>query len=55
VAWNIINGRVTVREGQLLGMDEVALAREASHVLSRIWARTRLPDAETLLWPVRQG
>lgn len=55
VAWNIVDGRVTVREGQLLGMDEVALAREASLVLSRIWARTRIPEAAAQSWPVRQG
>ena len=44
VAWNIVEGRVTVREGQLLGVDELVLAREASRVLSRIWAQTRRPE-----------
>ncbi|HYO52850.1 amidohydrolase family protein [Archangium sp.] len=46
VAWNIVNGRVTVREGQLLGLDEVTLAREAALVISRVWARARVPEAE---------
>src|SRR6218665_1785564 len=44
VAWTIVDGRVTVREGQLLGVDEMALAREASLVLSRLWAQARLPE-----------
>lgn len=48
VAWNIVNGRVTVREGQLLGADEVVLARDAARVLSEVWARARLPEAESL-------
>ncbi len=46
VAWTIVDGRVTVREGQLLGVDELALAREASRVLSRLWAQTRPPESE---------
>jgi cytosine/adenosine deaminase-related metal-dependent hydrolase len=46
VAWNIVDGRVTVREGQLLGVDEVALARESARVLSALWARARLLEAE---------
>lgn len=41
VAWNIVDGRVTVREGQLLGVDETQLAREAARVLSSVWARAR--------------
>lgn len=48
VAWNIVNGRVTVREGQLLGADEVSLAREAARVLSEVWARARLPEAASV-------
>jgi 5-methylthioadenosine/S-adenosylhomocysteine deaminase len=48
VAWNIVNGRVTVREGQLLGVDEVGLARDAARVLSEVWARARVPDAPGL-------
>jgi cytosine/adenosine deaminase-related metal-dependent hydrolase len=45
VAWNIVAGRVTVREGQLLGVDEVELARAAARVLSDVWARARVPEA----------
>jgi cytosine/adenosine deaminase-related metal-dependent hydrolase len=45
-AWTIVDGRVTVREGQLLGVDEVGLEREAARVLSSLWARARLPGAE---------
>ncbi len=55
VAWNIVDGRVTVREGQLLGVDEVVLAREAAQVLSDVWARARVPEAEELEDPVRGG
>jgi len=42
VAWTIINGRVTVREGQLLGVDFVELARQAAAALSSVWSRARL-------------
>jgi cytosine/adenosine deaminase-related metal-dependent hydrolase len=55
VAWNIVGGRVTVREGQLLGMDEVVVAREAARVLSSIWARARVPEAEPPPGPAREG
>ena len=41
VAWTIVDGRVTVREGQLLGSDEIQLAQEASRVISQVWARVR--------------
>jgi cytosine/adenosine deaminase-related metal-dependent hydrolase len=44
-AWTIVDGRVTVREGQLLGVDEVGLAREAAQVLSSLWARARVPES----------
>lgn len=55
VAWNIVDGRVTVREGQLLGMDEVVLAREAARVLSDLWVRAHVPEAEAPEDPVRGG
>ncbi len=42
VAWTVVNGRVTVREGQLLGVDFVELARAAADALSSVWARARL-------------
>lgn len=42
VAWTIVNGRVTVREGQLLGFDFVELARAAADALARVWSRARL-------------
>lgn len=37
VAWCIVDGRVTVREGQLVGNDYVELAREAARVLGRFY------------------
>jgi cytosine/adenosine deaminase-related metal-dependent hydrolase len=39
VAWNIVNGRVVVREGQLLGADFLQLSIEAARVLETVWAR----------------
>lgn len=39
VAWTIVGGRVTVREGQLLGHDFFELASEAARALEAIWAR----------------
>jgi cytosine/adenosine deaminase-related metal-dependent hydrolase len=42
VAWTVVNGRVTVREGQLLGVDFVELARAASDALASVWSRARL-------------
>lgn len=39
VAWTIVNGRVVVREGQLVGVDHVELQREASLALASVWAR----------------
>ena len=41
VAWSIVDGRVTVREGQLLGADLLALARAAATALEGLWARAR--------------
>ncbi len=46
VAWTVVDGRVAVREGQMLGVDEISLAREAARVLSDVWARARLPESE---------
>lgn len=40
VAWTIVNGRVVVREAQLVGVDHVELQREASLALAEVWART---------------
>ncbi len=51
--WTIVGGRVTVREGQLLGVDEVAVAREASRVLADVWARARVSEAGAP--PVAEG
>ena len=42
VAWTIVNGRVAVREGQLLGTDYVELATAASAALASVWTRARL-------------
>jgi hypothetical protein len=42
VAWTLVNGRVTVREGQLLGADYVELAQAAADALARVWGRARL-------------
>ncbi|MCP3140690.1 amidohydrolase family protein [Pyxidicoccus xibeiensis] len=42
VSWTIVNGRVCVREGQLLGHDYVELARAATDALHRVWTRARL-------------
>ncbi|MFP2925068.1 amidohydrolase family protein [Pyxidicoccus sp. 3LG] len=42
VAWTVVNGRVCVREGQLLGHDYVELASAATDALHRVWTRARL-------------
>ena len=42
VAWTVVNGRVCVREGQLLGHDYVELSRAATDALHRVWTRARL-------------
>jgi cytosine/adenosine deaminase-related metal-dependent hydrolase len=39
VAWTLVNGRVVVREGQLLGADALELAREAAKAQAAIWRR----------------
>lgn len=39
VAWNVVNGRVVVREGQLVGPDHLELSRNAARVLGSIWQR----------------
>lgn len=36
VAWTIVNGRVAVREGQLIGADFIELAREAARAIERL-------------------
>jgi len=41
VAWTIVNGRVVVREGQLVGADYAGLAREAAKALEAIWGRAQ--------------
>ncbi|WP_426745613.1 amidohydrolase family protein [Myxococcus faecalis] len=42
VAWTIVDGRVRVREGQLLGTDYVDLSLAATEALERVWSRARL-------------
>lgn len=40
VSWTIVDGRVAVREGQLLGADYVELAARASAACEAVWARS---------------
>ncbi|MFT3707845.1 MAG: amidohydrolase family protein [Archangium sp.] len=40
VGWTIVDGRVAVREGQLLGADYLELARESAAALESVWKRT---------------
>lgn len=39
VAWTIVNGEVVVREGQLLGADQLELEREAARAVESVWKR----------------
>lgn len=39
VGWTIVDGRVSVREGRLLGADYLELAREAARATESVWAR----------------
>jgi cytosine/adenosine deaminase-related metal-dependent hydrolase len=39
VGWTIVNGRVVVREGQLLGANYLELARESAAALESAWKR----------------
>jgi 5-methylthioadenosine/S-adenosylhomocysteine deaminase len=39
VAWTLVNGRVVVREGALLGHDVVELGRQAARALESVWQR----------------
>jgi cytosine/adenosine deaminase-related metal-dependent hydrolase len=39
VGWTIVNGRVAVREGQLLGANYLELARESAAALESAWKR----------------
>ncbi|MBF5042651.1 amidohydrolase family protein [Aggregicoccus sp. 17bor-14] len=41
VAWSVVDGRVTVREGQLLGADFLELAHAAARALEGLWARAQ--------------
>jgi 5-methylthioadenosine/S-adenosylhomocysteine deaminase len=38
-AWTIVNGRVVVREGQLVGVDHVELQKESAMALAAVWSR----------------
>ncbi|WP_426753668.1 amidohydrolase family protein [Myxococcus sp. Y35] len=42
VAWTVVNGRVCVREGQLLGLEYTELSRAATQAMERVWTRARL-------------
>jgi len=42
-SWVIVDGRVVVREGQLLGHDYVELARAAARTLESLWKRANVP------------
>lgn len=42
-AWTIVEGRVVVREGQLLGHDALALSQEAARALESVWTRVGVP------------
>jgi hypothetical protein len=55
VAWTVVDGRVAVREGQVIGVDEVALAHDASRILSRLWAQARVPEPAPPSPPVRRA
>lgn len=39
VAWSVVNGRVLMREGQLLGADFLDLAADGARALSAVWKR----------------
>lgn len=39
VSWTIVNGRVVVREGQLLGVDYLELARASARAIESVWRR----------------
>jgi cytosine/adenosine deaminase-related metal-dependent hydrolase len=39
VGWTIVDGRVVVREGQLVGADYLALARDAARALEHLQER----------------
>jgi cytosine/adenosine deaminase-related metal-dependent hydrolase len=39
VAWTIVDGRVVVREGQLLGADALEISREGAKALASVWRR----------------
>jgi len=39
VGWTIVDGRVAVREGQVLGADYLMLARESAAALESVWKR----------------
>jgi cytosine/adenosine deaminase-related metal-dependent hydrolase len=40
VAWTIVNGRVVVREGQLLAVPHLTLEREAAKAIEAVWKRS---------------
>ncbi|MGQ0507431.1 MAG: amidohydrolase family protein [Myxococcaceae bacterium] len=46
VAWTVVAGRVVVREGKLLGTDELELAARTAEILDSLWARASLHAKE---------
>ncbi len=44
-AWTITGGRVAVREGQLVGADHLALARDAARAVESVWSRVAPHEA----------
>jgi 5-methylthioadenosine/S-adenosylhomocysteine deaminase len=48
VGWTIIDGRVVVREGELLGADFLELSQHAAAAIESVWRRVGLPGGSTV-------